>query len=305
MLPHLHPTCAQASFGIITLMCSMPTWAVAKIGLMIVDRLPESQRPAARAALNRIALRCLNWSWWLAATLSYWVRYRCSGLSELRRGLNAAQGKPRCLLLNHLSFFDTILGVSCLPFRAMADLKALSAMTVFKMPIMGTIVRGCGHIPVPFKKPELDANFEIAKADVVKVQQQMDEHVRNGGLGCWFPEGTLNLGDGLQIMQFRAGGFALPASVDCEIWCICALGNAVMWPKKAAVGGLKSNIGVAAFRLCESSFDLCASAEVPEGVSPERARALHLANKAQTRFQEELDKMSADGWCSVPKLDKS
>lgn len=303
LLPFIFPAAGQVGFALVTLGTTLPTWVVAKLGLILVSMVPEGQRPAATILLNRITYKCLNWSWWLSSKFSYWLSFQMTGIQDMRNGLNAAGGKPRCLLLNHLSFFDSILVTGLLPFHAISDMKTFAAGHVMKLPVVGTISTACGHLTVPFAGTK-DGDFSVDKEAVAKVQKEMDEHVRAGGIGCWFPEGQLNSGDGTKLMQFRAGGFHLPSSVDCEIWCVCALGNAVMWPRKAAVGGIRAKIGLTCFRLCESSLSLVENVEATEGVPLERAKALHLANLAQNRFQEELDKHVAGGWCSVPKARK-
>jgi len=95
------------------------------------------------------------------------------------------------------------------------------------------------------------------------------------------------------------GGFAPVVRNDCEVWCMVTVGNAVCWSKRAAMGGRACNIGVRAFRLCESSHELAKAAPIAEDASPERAKAVYIANHAQERMQAEIDSIVEAGWASL------
>jgi len=177
-------------------------------------------------------------------------------------------------------------------------MKTMASEHLFKMPIIGALCKGCGHLPVAFTSQK-DNDFSVDKEKSADVQLNLEQHVQAGGIGAWYPEGTINAGDPTKLQTFRAGGFTLATRVDCEIWCLATVGNAVCWPKRAAMGGRNCNIGARFFRLCESSFSATQQAVVPHGTSPERAHALHLAKFAQDRMQTEIDSLVDAGWASV------
>merc|ERR1712039_296116 len=138
------------------------------------------------------------------------------------------------------------------------------------------------------------------------VQRTMEDHVAAGNLGAWYPEGKLNTGNPCQLQTFRAGGFTLPAKIDCEIWCIAHVGNATCWHPKASVGGQPCHIKVKYFRLCESSFALADSMpKIASSDDPVRARSLYIAKCAQEAMQSVIDALLLDKWASVQKENES
>lgn len=284
-----------AAFGVLVLMTTLPAWFVAKIGLCIINHLPQKQQVKARAFLSRIVYRCLNIGWYSTTALCPWVNMRYEGFTEFRKGLASARGKPRLVLINHVSFLDSFMVLGSMPFIDIADMKTMASDHLFEMPVIGMLCQGCDHLPVSYKTQK-DDDFSVDKEKAVEIQRKLEDHVRAGNIGAWYPEGTINAKNPQKLSTFRAGGFTLAARVDCEIWCMVSVGNAVCWPKRAAMGGRPCNIGVKAFRLCESSNKLLKDAAV-ENV--ERDQALHLANYAQTQMQEVLDGLVAGGWASV------
>merc|ERR1719433_236679 len=130
------------------------------------------------------------------------------------------------------------------------------------MPVIGTFAQACGHLCVPFKSRG-ENDFSVDKDKVAEVQRIMEEHVAAGNIGAWFPEGKLNTGDATQLQTFRAGGFALPAKIDCEIWCVAHVGIGACWPASGTLGGKPCRIKVKYFRLCESSSALADTMPAP------------------------------------------
>merc|ERR1740117_2156057 len=118
---------------------------------------------------------------------------------------------------------------------------------------------------VEYKNSAALNDFSVDKDSVNKIQMQFKDHVRSGNLGTWYPEGRLNPGTGTELQQFKAGGFALAAEIDCEIWCMNLLGANVAWPNKAPMGGVPSSVGVSTHLLCESSFEFVKQDPVAAG----------------------------------------
>jgi len=227
-----------------------------------------------------------------------WVRTRYDGLDEFREGMNESAGKPRCVLANHVSFLDSFLMLGCMPFSEIAGVKTMAAGHLLKLPFIGTICRACGHLIVPFKSSG-DSDFSVDKEAAAEVQSLFQEHVADGGIGVWYPEGKMNTGDVTKLNIFRAGGFLLPAKIDCEIWCVAHLGNAACWPL-SGLGGKPCNIEAQFFRLCESSKDLADSMPAPKaGEDLLRARSIFLANQAQEAMQAAVDGIISEGWATV------
>lgn len=280
-------------FGIAIVITNLIPFLVAKIGVCIVGK----------GKFCGFMYRTINIFWWLTLKLCCWVQVRHDGVRECRKGINASAGKPRIILINHVSFLDSLLVIGSLPFREIASTKTLAAAHLAKMPVIGAISMACGHLFVPFKSKALSDDMGVDKDKVAEVQQAMEVHVAAGNVGAWYPEGKLNLGDQSQLQTFRAGGFALPAKVDCEIWCIAHVGNGVCWPAKATLGGKPCRIKVKYFRLCESSKALADTMPAPPaGEDPLRARSIFLAQRAQAAMQSEIDAIVSEGWASVKRI---
>merc|ERR1740117_145103 len=126
-----------------------------------------------------------------------------------------------------------------------------------------------GHLAVPFKDvSSTSTNFEIDKEGLAKVMEEYEQHLKDGHLCAWFPEGQVNKGDCSKLQQFRAGGLGIAVRNDVEIWSITFVGNAVTWPKDQPVGGIPARIGGKVIQVCESSKKLLAA---PECGADERA----------------------------------
>merc|ERR1712196_3022 len=100
------------------------------------------------------------------------------------------------------------------------------------------------------------------------------------------------MGDPCELQQFRAGGFAIPEEVDCEVWCIAFVGNSKCWPRDAAIGGFPCRIAVKLSCLCASSACFLKDAGLANADS--RERQLHLARFAQERVQRDVLELSED-----------
>jgi len=162
---------------------------------------------------------------------------------------------------------------------------------LFKMPILSSIVTCMRHLAVPFKASADSDSFELDRELMAKRQEELEDHVRAGNIAGWFPEGRMNPGDEAEVGMFRAGGFAMAARVDVEIWCVAFRGNATCWPRKSAVGGMPASVGVEIFKLCDSSFDYLAAA--PGGrLAGEREKTIFLANSARERIQAGVDQLA-------------
>lgn len=232
------------------------------------------------------------------------VRVHYEGVDDLRRAMDQGRGKPRILLQNHESFLDAILTATMLGCRSSAEVKSMASNHLFKLPVLGTIIRAAGHLAVPFQTqatkagPEETAgegddgsdkqrkgslaDFSTDKAAMARVIDAFANHVKSGNIGAWFPEGRLNPDPEAGLQTFRKGGFTLVTHVDCEIWCLAAKNNHKCWPRKGSVGGYPADIYVKCFKVCDSSFDC---------LKDEQDKALAMANMCQERMQHELNRL--------------
>jgi len=63
----------------------------------------------------------------------------------------------------------------------------------------------------------------------------------NHGWLCFFPEGQLNKNPD-QLLPLRYGGFKKALDFDAKLMAFIAVGNAEVWPVKAAVGGFPGKV---------------------------------------------------------------
>jgi len=167
---------------------------------------------------------------------------------------------------------------------------------VMKMPCLGQIIQAMNHVVVPFRKigSELELGEEAMETDkelMVKRMQVLEDHVAEGGMVAWFPEGLLNKGDPQHLNMFRAGGFVIPVNLDVEVWCFASVGVQECWPVKAALGGRPANIMCRLSQLCESSHACLATASSFNTMADQHARCVYLANLAHDRTQEMINEM--------------
>ena len=91
---------------------------------------------------------------------------------------NVPKTGPVLVAANHLSWFDGFFLAATLPRRG----TALVSSTMFGLPIIGTLARRCGLIPVPFTGPKAQ------RAAIEACRKVLDE----GGLLGIFPEAQLS-----------------------------------------------------------------------------------------------------------------
>jgi len=273
-------------FNLSMALCTLPVFFFAKLSILAAAVKP--MQPGSFRERAVLVFTCLMWR--LALLCAFWVRQDVEGLAEFRAALGAS-GRPAVIVANHASFLDTILLVTFMPLAQQAKIKMLVSGHLLKMPVIGAIVKAMGHKAVPFKSAGADGSMELDKELMAERQKEMELHVASGGLAGWFPEGTMNRGDAREVSTFRAGGFALAARLDVEIWYVAFHGNTACWPRAAAVGGRPSKIGVKIGRLCESSRQYIANAKVDAG--DERAASILLANGAHEKVQGAVKQLSS------------
>jgi len=275
-------------FNVFVIICTLPGLLVAQVGVWTASCRPFSQNSKRSRVV--FTLVCLGWR--LLFTMSCWIKIHVHGLSTFRKTLGSS-GRPAVVIANHNSFLDTLLLVAFFPVAHVHKVKMFVSSHLFKMPILRTIVTAMRHLAVPFKASAADStSFELDKDLMAVRQQELEEHVRAGNIAGWFPEGTMNKDDEAQVGMFRAGGFALAAHVDVEIWCVAFRGNKKCWPARSAVGGLPSTIGIDICKLCDSSFDFIRERAKEAPLPDERAQTIMLANAAKDRIQKMVDDLT-------------
>ena len=156
--------------GVITMM----VFGVISIALSYIDRSGDIPHEIARF-----------WGW-LIVKLSG-VRVRIKGIENLDLKL------PQVIMVNHQGNFDIWILLAYLPVQ----FRWLIKHTLFRIPLLGLIMRRTGYIAVQRENPR----------QAVKALQEAENVLAKGKSIIIFPEGTRTL-DG-QVHEFKRGGFTL------------------------------------------------------------------------------------------------
>lgn len=233
------------------------------------------------------------------------IQIEIDGKNEFDDALRGS-GQAVIIVANHTSFLDVMLVAAICPLRVVGSIKMFVSSHLQKMPFLGTIVKAQDHLVVPFKASGRDGGFELDKQLMAERMDILKDHAADGGIAGWFPEGKINDVDPHEVQQFRAGGFVIPAEVDCQIWCVAFVGNSRCWPRDALVGGNPSRIGVRIVKMCDSSEHLLSSVGLPVRKADDKHRSVFLANACHSRIQNEVTALvhmgftgrSRDSWDS-------
>jgi len=79
------------------------------------------------------------------------------------RDAKAASGRGSVVIINHTSFMDAIIYTAMCPADVLPHCCTLAKKELFHLPLFGTTMRLCGHLPVPFVGKE-EGNFAVDRA---------------------------------------------------------------------------------------------------------------------------------------------
>ena len=131
-------------------------------------------------------------------------------------GLENIPSESSCILMaNHQSNFDIPVLLGCLPVQ----FRWLAKEELFRIPIFGRGMRGCGYISID------RSNRKLAFASLKEAARK----IREGVSVLIFPEGTRS-SDG-KIRPFKKGGFVLSVDAAVPIVPIVIYGTRAIMPK--------------------------------------------------------------------------
>ena len=209
-------------FAACLLVCTAVLWLFCCLTLAPFKIYPPAlQRKASQVCL----LACRFW-WQWPFLLSPWIRISAAQLEAFER--IGSSGKPVMIIGNHTSFVDTLIFTIYAPYSKIVSFRTLAARSLFRLPLLGTIMRSVGHIPVHFANPEKANSFSVDKQRSQAMMKAVEDHIESGGYISMFPEGQVNRGDSSVLQSFRRGGFGfvymhLPVPV-CHTWISLVLG---------------------------------------------------------------------------------
>jgi 1-acyl-sn-glycerol-3-phosphate acyltransferase len=128
---------------------------------------------------------------------------------------NIPSGSSCILMANHQSNFDIPVLLGCLPVQ----FRWLAKEELFRIPIFGRGMRGCGYISID------RSNRKLAFASLREAARK----IREGVSVLIFPEGTRS-SDG-KIRPFKKGGFVLSVDAAVPIVPIVIFGTRAIMPK--------------------------------------------------------------------------
>ncbi|HVO10568.1 MAG TPA: AMP-binding protein [Vicinamibacteria bacterium] len=180
----LRPLLRRAGRGLYAAWLAL-TLAPALGAAWLLLQLVPSRRFAFRVAraASRFALRLTG------------CRFETRGLERLPR-----EG-ALVLACNHASYADVAVLVAALP----VDLVFVAKREVLRYPLIGALVRRCGHLTVD----RWDAQQTLADTEAV------DQALRHGARVLFFPEGTFRAATGLR--PFRLGAFKAAATAAVPV----------------------------------------------------------------------------------------
>lgn len=192
---------AWAEIGLCTL-----TGAILITPIFVVTRPFDPNRRIAGRMFRLIAV-------WSSRFHPFW-RFRIHG------PLPASPPRNTVVVGNHASQADPFL-ISLLPW----EMKWLTKAEMFRMPVMGYMLRMVGDIPVHRGK----------KDSARQAMEQCANYLRRGMPVMIFPEGTRSR-DG-QLQPFKDGAFRLAIENGSDILPIAIAGTQHALPKHSAVFG--------------------------------------------------------------------
>ena len=193
-----------------------------------------------------------------------------------------------CLVLNHTSFWDAFLFVGVSPWQYIWNAKTLMKDSLKKLPVFGSIFDRVGHFPVYFKS-DADGNFSVDKERQAPVSEAVNQHLKDGGRICLFPEGAVNKNP-RKLLPFRRGTFGTIMEHKLPVYYFVTAGNEDTWPYSAAVGGLPADIVISVKKFT---------------IDFEKDDAVQVATRLEAAMQAEVDVNYAkrDKHVKAPKPD--
>ncbi|RNF26535.1 acyltransferase [Trypanosoma conorhini] len=193
--------------------------------------------------------------WWLSPHIH--VRFLEGSLDW--RAIESKGAVGAC----HTSFFDTLLFLWLCPLSFLANCKAFAKKALWKMPLMGGVIRACGHFPVHFNSQD-ENSFAVDREKQALVMAEVETFLDQGGVICFFPEGVLNRTPET-LKDFRIGTFSMLTKRHMPIHYMVYSGSQEVWdPTMKGLPGFPADVH---FFIGKYEYDRDASgAEVAKGL---------------------------------------
>jgi 1-acyl-sn-glycerol-3-phosphate acyltransferase len=146
--------------------------------------------------------------WWCRTML------RLAGCGPTVHGLEHVPRGSVVFVANHSSYLDVVALIAALPL----DLRFVAKRELLVTPLVGTILRGAGHLTVD----RVDLSRGVSDA------ARVTSVVRDGAAVCVFAEGTFVRRPGL--LPFRLGAFKTAVDAGCPVVPVAIRGTREVLP---------------------------------------------------------------------------
>lgn len=210
--------------------------------------------------------------------------------------------RPVVVLVNHSTFYDLVLTAIALPAGCWRKVRTLTAAFIFDYPVIGTLIRLTGQIPVFFTSTA-DGEFAVDAGKKGLTESLLREHFAEGGWLVVYPEGGLNPRPE-QLMPFRLGGLQRIVEADAEVVTMVYHGAPGVWRRKSYFGGAPGTVRISVERLTARGAralvaGLRESCDYPSG--GEMSDAQILADAARGLMQRQYDAMAEAAAAAQPE----
>jgi 1-acyl-sn-glycerol-3-phosphate acyltransferase len=149
-----------------------------------------------------------------------WFRLRYEGLEHI-----PTEG-PALVACNHISYLDPLTNASAID-RAGRRPRFLAKDDLFRVPVVGTVLRGVRQIPVA-----------RGSADVRAVLRAAEQALADGEVVLIYPEGTVTSREDHLPMEGKTGAVRLSLATGVPITPFASWGSQAVW-QKSGRGSLK------------------------------------------------------------------
>ena len=149
--------------------------------------------------------------------------------------------KGSIILVNHVSFFDSVIASVVLPLSSTPCIRTCYKAALKFIPMFGELPKYCGHFPVYFMK-ETQNDFSVDRRKQDEVNERINSFLGNErGILLLFPEGQLSK-EPRQIQPFRHGSFAMALKYSSKLFALVQCGTQKTWPLGSSIGGHSATI---------------------------------------------------------------
>lgn len=144
--------------------------------------------------------------------------------------------RPNVVLMNHTSFFDTVLFQWTIRPSYMMHMKTFYKASLANVPLVGRIITSSEMLPVYFLSED-NQEFRVDRVKQEKVTADTHKFLSEGGSIAFFPEGGINRVNVRELLPFRHGSFQRVIEFKRPLFFMLHVGSQDVWPQAGLAGG--------------------------------------------------------------------